>query len=76
MTERLINKPQQINNNTVNININAFDSSNMDVLQDKDFIEALLKGKNCIIKLIESVHFNTKHPENFNIYKTNFRDKN
>ena len=76
LTTQLINKPQQVNNNNnLNITINAYGPSNMDVLQDKDYITALLKGKYCVVKLIELAHFNKNYPENHNIFKPNHRDE-
>ena len=67
----------QNNIDTQNIFIvNNFGSENMDYLTDKE-ITNLIKNNGpviCIPKLIESIHFDPRHPENHNIKVTNMKN--
>ena len=75
------------NNNTTNIEnqnvtqnvfiVNNFGNENTDYLTGK-IVKNLIKNNApfaCIPRLIQSIHFNPKHPENHNIKVTNARDK-
>ena len=60
--------------NNINININAFGSSDPDFITVQDCMAAVNKGiHNAIPHLIERTHFNDNHPEEKNVYITNLR---
>jgi len=67
-------------NNIENQNViivNNFGNENTDYLTGK-IVKNLIKNNApfaCIPRLIQSIHFNPKHPENHNIKVTNARDK-
>ncbi len=52
-----------IGNTTNNIAITAFGEEDMDTLDDKDIIKALMRGFFSTAHLINEVHFNPKHPQ-------------
>ena len=75
--EELLSKPPQptgvINNNTnienqqVNIHINAFGHENLDYITDSMLICCIGKVYDSIPSIIEKIHFHPNHPENHNI---------
>lgn len=62
---------QQINN----IQILNYNKTDYDFLTDKDFIKCIEDNNHCVKKLIETVHFNKKKPENMNIYISSIKGK-
>lgn len=75
--EELINKVGiNINNSSItqNIQLLAYNNSDMSHLTDKDFISCLNHNNMCIPYLIKKIHFNPKKPENHNIYISNIKN--
>jgi hypothetical protein len=73
-----INNNNTINNNitnndnrVTNITINAFGNENHDYLDFKDLMNDNLQ----LLNLIEEIHFNKEHPENWNVCISNMRSK-
>ena len=60
-------------NNTVNIQINKYSTENYDELDNKLFLEPMLKemGKQIFLKQIKNVYINPDLPQNHNIVVTN-----
>lgn len=59
------------NNNAIqnyHFNILNHNDTNYDFLTDRDYIKCIKNVNHCVKSLIETVHFNNKHPENMNIY--------
>lgn len=57
-----------IQNNTINIMLNAFGKEDISYIQDR-FVKLLIKEGpySCIPKLVRAIHFHPKHKENHNI---------
>jgi len=67
-----------INNNTTNnynIIIVPFGQEKIDYIDIKRRIEILKNGRKCMNKLIQDKHYNTEHPENHNMYISDFNRK-
>ena len=60
-----------IENQHINININAFGNENTDYLDDKAILACIGRVYKSIPSLLEKIHFDPKHPENHNIRITN-----
>lgn len=58
------------NENKINniINFNNYNETNYEMLKERDYLKCFLENNHCVKKLIETVHFNEKNPENMNIY--------
>ena len=67
--KQTIEKQTNINNNTTNniININCFGNENLDYITDKVIIHCMNQIYGSIPLLIEKIHFDPEHPENYNI---------
>ena len=67
------------NNNTINnnyhIHLNAFGSENIDYLLEANVLQDLINSGNTIRTIIEQIHFNNEHPENWNMCVRNLRSK-
>jgi hypothetical protein len=61
------------NNNKVTIIINTYGEENTDYLTDKHKSYIISKCFGSIAALIEQKHFNPKHPENYNVYTSNYK---
>ena len=62
-------------NNTQNIVLNCYGSEDISYITDKVIIQ-LLKGPHTMIpRLIKATHFNSKHPENRNIFIPNKKQR-
>ena len=57
-----------------NINILAYNNTDISHLTDKDYLKCLKHSNFCIPHLIEQIHFNPKKPENHNIYISNLKN--
>ena len=65
-----------IQNNTVNnIQLLAYNNTDISHLTDKDYISCIKQVNYCVKQLIEKIHFNPEKPENMNIYISNIKDK-
>jgi DNA-directed RNA polymerase subunit RPC12/RpoP len=63
------------NNNTVNqINIIAYGKEDLSHIEDADYRKILNKGFKSIQEYVSYIHFNSKKPENHNMYISNLRD--
>ena len=70
-----INIGNQYNNNIQNnIQILAYNNTDISHLTDKDYMKCLKHANFCIPHLIEKIHFNPKKPENHNIYISNLKN--
>ena len=65
MGNTIIHNGNQINNS---IQVLNHKETNYDFLTDRDYIKCIKSVNHCVKSLIETVHFNDKHPENMNIY--------
>ena len=65
------NNTTNIENQHINININAFGNENTDYLDDKAILACIGRVYKSIPSLLEKIHFDPKHPENHNIKITN-----
>jgi len=65
------NNTTNIENQHINININAFGNENTDYIDNKAILACLTKVYKSIPSLLEKIHFDPKHPENHNIKITN-----
>jgi len=61
------------NNNKLTIIINKYGDETIDYLTDKHKCDIISKGFGSITKLIEQKHFNPNHPENYNVYTSNYK---
>ena len=64
----------QNNNIQNNIQILAYNNTDISHLTDKDYLKCLKHSNFCIPHLIEKIHFNPKKPENHNIYISNLKN--
>ena len=70
-----VNIGNQYNNNIQNnIQILAYNNTDISHLTDKDYMKCLKHANFCIPHLIEKIHFNPKKPENHNIYISNLKN--
>ena len=58
-------------NNNININIQSFGNENLDYLNDSTIEGCINRVYDSIPRLIKTIHFHPKHPENHNIKVTN-----
>ena len=79
LKEQLAAKPttviNNINNNTININLTSWKNPNYPDDMDKYYREAIKKVFMSVPNLIQNIHFNPDMPENQNICIKNFRTK-
>ena len=68
-------KPTSVTNNIININLNGYQDTDFSKLTDRHFGKALNRTLMSIPQLIEYTHFNSKAPENHNIYISNIQNK-
>ena len=59
-------------NNTQNIQVLAYDKTDISHLKDKDY-KKVLRGNFCVPNLVDAIHFNPNKPENHNIYIPNLK---
>ena len=64
-----------INNVTNNINLLNYDETDTSHLTNKDYKKCIKQVYNCVMKMIEKVHFNPDKPENMNLYISNIKSK-
>ena len=63
------------NNNTINININAFGKENMEYIKGGFIKELITRGPySAIPKLLKEIHFNPDHSENHNVMIPNRKE--
>lgn len=55
--------------------IHSFIDTTYDFLREKDYIYCINRIILCVPNLIQKIHFNKEHPENKNMYLSNFRNK-
>jgi hypothetical protein len=60
-------------NNTQNIQVLAYDKTDISHLKDKDYKKVLKRGNFCVPNLVDAIHFNPQKPENHNIYIPNMK---
>ena len=75
--EEAKSRPQTVNYN-VNVNnliINGYRQTSFEHLTDKHYQRAVHRMVNMVPQMIQDVHFNTKAPENHNIYISNIKNK-
>ncbi len=65
----------QNGNNIINIQLLNHNDTDYSHLTPKDYITCIKDCNKCVKTLIEKVHFNTKKPENMNIYLSNIKGK-
>jgi len=71
-----INSNNVINSHNINnINIVAFNKTDLSHITDKDFEYIMKRCNMCIPKLIEKTHYDSTKPENKNIFISNIKDK-
>ena len=58
-----------------NIKILAYKNTDLSHLTDKDYMYCLNRSNFCVPHLIKKIHFNSKKPENHNIYISNIKNK-
>jgi hypothetical protein len=64
----------QIQINNIHYNLLPYQNTDISHLTDEDFIQCVNEN-NCVIHLIEKIHFNPRKPENRNIIISNLKDK-
>jgi len=62
-----------VNNVTNNINLLNYNDTDVSHLTDKDYEKCIKQVYNCVMKMIEKVHFNPEKPENMNLYISNIK---
>ena len=62
-----------INNVTNNINLLNYDETDTSHLTDRDYEKCIKEVYDCVMKMIEKVHFNPEKPENMNLYISNIK---
>jgi hypothetical protein len=60
-------------NNVVNVNLLNYDQTDTSHLTDKDYEKCIKHVYDCVVKMIEKVHFNPEKPENMNLYISNIK---
>jgi len=73
--EELIKKAGITNNIQQNIKILAYKNTDLSHLTDKDYMYCLNRSNFCVPHLIKKIHFNSKKPENHNVYISNIKNK-
>jgi len=72
-----INTYNTNSNNTINVtnNINLlnYDKTDTSHLTDNDYEKCIKHVYDCVVKMIEKVHFNPEKPENMNLYISNIK---
>jgi hypothetical protein len=72
-----INTYNTNSNNTINVtnNINLlnYDQTDTSHLTDNDYEKCIKHVYDCVVKMIEKVHFNPEKPENMNLYISNIK---
>ena len=63
-----------IMNNNINIQLNSYNNTDLTLLNEQDYIECLKRCKNCVVKVIEKIHFNPNYPQNMNICISNIKE--
>jgi len=63
------------NNIQNNIKILAYKNTDLSHLTDKDYMYCLNRSNFCVPHLIKRIHFNSKKPENHNVYISNIKNK-
>jgi hypothetical protein len=58
-----------------NFYLNNHKDTDYDFLTDNDYLKCMRDNNHCVKKLIETVHFNPKKPENMNIYISSHKGK-
>ena len=71
----LIKKAGITQNIQNNIKILAYKNTDLSHLTDKDYMYCLNRSNMCIPHLIKRIHFNSKKPENHNVYISNIKNK-
>ena len=61
--------------NNVNINLLNYADTDTSHLTDSDYKKCIKQVYNCVMKMIETVHFNPNKPENMNVYISNIKSK-
>jgi hypothetical protein len=61
--------------NNVNINLLNYADTDTSHLTDNDYKKCIKHVYNCVMKMIEKVHFNPEKPENMNVYISNIKSK-
>ena len=61
--------------NNVNINLLNYNDTDTSHLTDSDYEKCIKQVYNCVMKMIERVHFNPEKPENMNVYISNIKSK-
>jgi hypothetical protein len=69
-----VNIETQNNNIQNNIQILAYNNTDVSHLTDSDYLKCLKHSNFCIPHLIRKIHFNPKKPENHNIYISNLKN--
>jgi hypothetical protein len=62
-------------NNTINVFVNDFKNTKYDYITPTQRVGFMGRNMNAIPKLLEEVHFNPEHPENHNMYMSNYKNK-
>ena len=60
-------------NNIQNIQVLAYNKTDISHLKDKDYKKVLRRGNFCVPNLVDAIHFNPNKPENHNIYIPNMK---
>ena len=60
-------------NVTNNINLLNYDQTDTSHLTDNDYEKCIKHVYDCVVKMIEKVHFNPEKPENMNLYISNIK---
>ena len=69
-----VNIGTQNNNIQNNIQILAYNNTDISHLTDNDYLKCLKHSNFCIPHLIKQIHFNPEKPENHNIYISNLKN--
>ena len=59
--------------NVQNIQVLAYNKTDISHLKDKDYNKVLRRGNFCVPNLVDAIHFNPNKPENHNIYIPNMK---
>jgi len=73
--EELIKKAGITTNIQNNIKVLAYKNTDLSHLTDKDYMYCLNRSNFCVPHLIKRIHFNSKKPENHNVYISNIKNK-
>ena len=66
---------QNIQNNTINVRINAYGNEDSSKITINDYKRILGRGMNSVPVFVEKLHFDKNTPENHNVYISNLRDE-